>query len=60
MLLLRVRIDAEEQTAFRRAAELSGLKMSAWVRMCARQEATKQCVAAGIAVPWLPSQARDE
>lgn len=50
---LRVRLSQRERDAFEEAARLSGLTLSAWARLAARELATRQLVGAGRAVPWL-------
>lgn len=50
---LRVRLSYRERDAFEQAARLSGLSLSAWVRMASREMATRQLVGAGKAVSWL-------
>jgi len=50
---LEVRLDEKEKQAFKDAAELSGLAMSAWTRERLRAAAKKELEAAGKKVPFL-------
>jgi antitoxin component of RelBE/YafQ-DinJ toxin-antitoxin module len=44
---LRIRVNQKEKDAFAKAAELSGLSISAWIRMALRQKATAELTTAG-------------
>ncbi|HZT50876.1 MAG TPA: hypothetical protein VFA22_03035 [Stellaceae bacterium] len=49
---LRIRCDPAERAVYERAARLSGLTLSAWLRMAARELATRQLHLAGETPPW--------
>ncbi len=49
---LRVRADPSERAAFERAARMSGLTLSAWIRMAGREMAARQLSNAGEKIPW--------
>lgn len=49
---LRVRVDQEEKAAFTRAASLSGLRLSAWVRASLREAAERRLMNVGAQPPW--------
>jgi len=51
---LDMRLEASEKEAFRLAAALSGLDLSAWIRERLRQLARKELEQAGQDVPFLP------
>ena len=50
---LDMRLDESEKEAFRLAAELSGLDMSAWIRERLRSASWKELERAGRPVPFL-------
>lgn len=49
---LRVRLEPVEDQAFTTAARLSGLSLSAWVRMNLREAAERRLTNAGRQIPW--------
>lgn len=49
---LRVRLTPDEDEACRRAAKLSGLSVSAWVRQALREVAERRFINVGEQVPW--------
>lgn len=49
---VRVRVPPLEREAYERAARMSGLTLSAWLRLAAREMAARQFANAGVAVPW--------
>jgi hypothetical protein len=51
--LLEVRLEVAEKEAFRGAAELAGLALSAWVRERLRRAARKELQEANRPVPFL-------
>lgn len=50
---LRVRLTPDEDAAFRRAAKLSGLTLSGWVRQSMREVAERRLLNAGETAPWV-------
>jgi hypothetical protein len=52
-LRLDMRVDAAEKEAFRAAAELCGLDLSAWIRERLRRASRNELQAAGQPVPFL-------
>ena len=50
---LDIRLEVAEKQAFRDAAELAGLDLSAWVRERLRAAARKELEGAGLAVAFL-------
>jgi hypothetical protein len=56
---LEVRLGTAEKQAFKDAAELAGIALSAWVRERLRQSARKELDAAGQPVPFLPNKSRE-
>jgi uncharacterized protein (DUF1778 family) len=50
---LRLRVEPKDRVVFERAARLSGLTLSAWVRQAMRASAARELRAAGEEVPWL-------
>lgn len=50
---LEIRLEASEKQAFRDAAELAGLDLSAWVRERLRVVARKELEGAGMVVAFL-------
>ena len=56
---LDVRLDLAEKEAFREAAEMAGLPLSAWVRERLRQAARKELIEAGRLVQFLQQGARN-
>jgi uncharacterized protein (DUF1778 family) len=50
---LDIRLEAAEKQAFRDAADLAGLDLSAWVRERLRSIARKELEGAGLAVAFL-------
>jgi hypothetical protein len=56
---LLVRLERSEKQAFRQAAELSGVELSAWVRERLRSSARRELIEAGQPVAFLqPHTAR--
>jgi hypothetical protein len=55
---LDMRLETVEKEGFRRAAELAGLDLSAWIRERLRQIARKELEQAGQEVPFLPGRQR--
>ena len=53
---LDMRLDEAEKEAFRAAAELSGLDLSAWIRERLRRVARGELEKAGQSVPFLPEK----
>jgi uncharacterized protein (DUF1778 family) len=53
---LEVRLDAAEKQAFREAAELAGLAVSAWVRERLRTVAREELEKAGRVAPFLSQE----
>ncbi len=51
--LMEVRLGVDEKATFRKAAELSGVALSAWVRDRLRRVARAELVDAGEQVPFL-------
>ena len=51
--ILQVRVEAEERSAFQRAADLSGITVSEWVRMQLRQAAERRLANVGETAPWV-------
>lgn len=52
--LLQVRLDTAERRAFKEAAELAGIDLSAWVRERLRWAATRELEAMARPVAFLP------
>jgi hypothetical protein len=52
--LLQIRLTGLEKDGFQRAAHLSGLALSAWVRERLRQAAKVELEDAGQEIPFLP------
>lgn len=50
---VRLRVLAGDRVVFERAARLSGLTFSAWIRLAMREMATRQLRQMGEEVPWL-------
>jgi uncharacterized protein (DUF1778 family) len=50
---LEVRVEAVEKSAFREAADIAGLALSAWVRERLREAARKELKSAGRVVAFL-------
>jgi uncharacterized protein (DUF1778 family) len=50
---IRFRTEAAEQQAFERAARLSGLTLSAWIRTVLREAAERRLSSAGEKAPWV-------
>jgi uncharacterized protein (DUF1778 family) len=50
---LDMRVEAAEKEAFRAAAELSGLDLSAWIRERLRAASRRELIEAGRQVPFL-------
>ena len=57
---LDVRLDEREKTAFKQAAELAGLALSAWVRERLRRSARQELLEAGRQVGFLGPSKRAE
>lgn len=53
---LEVRLGVAEKQAFKEAADLAGLALSAWVRERLRRVARKELEEAGKSVPFLAGQ----
>jgi hypothetical protein len=53
---LDMRLEEVEKEAFRAAAELAGLDLSAWIRERLRSAARAELEGAGQSVPFLPGQ----
>jgi len=51
--IVRVRVESIERQAFDQAAQMSGLTLSAWVRLAARELATRQLANAGQKPGWI-------
>lgn len=49
---LRFRSEPSEQHTFKRAAHLSGLTLSAWIRAALREAAERRLANAGEKTPW--------
>lgn len=49
---MRVRTSPEEWDGFHRAADLSGIKLSVWVRLALREAAERRLLAAGERPEW--------
>ena len=50
---VRFRADPDEREAFDRAARMSGLTLSAWLRQVAREAADRRYASAGLKTPWM-------
>jgi hypothetical protein len=50
---LQIRLNQQEKEAFERAAELSGISLSAWVRERLRSTSIRELENAGIKVPFV-------
>ncbi len=48
----RLRLSPEEKRAFQRAADLSGMTLSAWMRVVLRKVAAQELDQAGSSVPF--------
>jgi uncharacterized protein (DUF1778 family) len=57
---LQIRLELEEKQAFEKAAELSGIALSAWVRERLRRAARAELVDAGKRVPFIEQGAGAE
>ena len=53
---LDIRVEATEKLAFREAAELAGLDLSAWIRERLRANARKELQAANLPVPFMATE----
>lgn len=49
---VRIRVAPAERGAYERAARMSGLTLSAWLRLAAREMVARQFANAGEQVPW--------
>jgi hypothetical protein len=49
---VRVRVEPVEHEAFRRAARMRGVTLSAWVRMAGREVVERQFANSGTPIPW--------
>jgi hypothetical protein len=58
--LMRVRITDPEKEAFQKAADLSGVALSAWARERLRGVARRELIEAGLQVPFLQEKARSD
>lgn len=56
----QIRLQESEKAAFEQAASLSGLAMSAWMRMWLRKAATEDLGAHGITPGFLPKSGSGE
>ena len=56
--LLQLRVQPEEKEAFQRAADISGIPLSAWVRERLRRTARIELLDAEIPVPFLARNGR--
>jgi uncharacterized protein (DUF1778 family) len=50
--MLHVRLEPGERETFERAARMSGLSLSAWIRLAARETAARQLAYIGEKPPW--------
>lgn len=50
---VRFRVDPTEEAGFRQAARLSGLSLSAWVRIVLREAAERRIANSGGKAPWV-------
>ena len=51
--LLVIRVQAQEREAFRQAAKIAGVPLSAWVRERLRKASIEESEQAGLRVPFL-------
>ena len=56
--ILEVRLEVAEKNAFKEAADLAGLALSAWVRERLRRAARKELEEADLSVPFLPASGK--
>lgn len=52
---LQLRLSPEEKQAFQKAAEISGLALSAWIRERLRMAAIRELEGRGHSIPFLKS-----
>lgn len=52
---MEIRVRSEEKEAFKRAAELSGVSLSAWARERLRLAAIRELEGVGLQVPFVRS-----
>jgi len=50
---IKIRVQADEKTAFKQAADLAGIPMSAWIRERLRRAAVKELEDASMPIPFL-------
>lgn len=50
---IEIRVQADEKTAFKQAADLAGIPMSAWIRERLRRAAVKELEDASMPIPFL-------
>jgi uncharacterized protein (DUF1778 family) len=53
-LTIQIRLTPEEKAGFVKAAELSGISLSNWVRERLRLAAVRELEGAGVRVPFVP------
>lgn len=58
--IVQIRVTPLEKASFERAAEVSGLSISAWVRERLRKDARLELQSSGIKVPFLADITFDE
>ena len=51
--ILQVRVTASEKSTFERAAEISGLSISSWVRERLRKSSRLELQSSGVKVPFM-------
>jgi predicted HTH domain antitoxin len=56
---VKVRLTRQEKAAFSRAAELSGVTLSAWLRLRLREAAERELLARGLPVTFLDTGVDD-
>jgi uncharacterized protein (DUF1778 family) len=52
-VLVQIRLEPEEKEAFTRAAEISGIALSAWIRERLRRAARIELESSGIKIPFI-------
>ena len=50
---IEIRVQADEKTAFKQAADLAGIPMSAWIRERLRLASIRELEGAGLSVPFV-------
>jgi len=58
--ILQVRVTASEKATFERAAEISGLSISSWVRARLRKDSRLELQSSGMKVPFMADITIDE